>query len=307
VMRLSTVNYVLSQHRESRKLSKYLERSLQCHLFHDVELSELRRLCSGGATAFDVLFRFHHQNVMEQWYALNRHSKLDRSSNRCYFLLKKGSLSVKWLGLFVVLPLYSVSQALFLLLPFMLCIYHNVEGEVSVALRALQYVLTALYFVVFVAVLFLVPTVSRFTRITSAIHHHSILYFSSYHCSAHEIEAKMEGDVRSLYRNLVATQLRRDGLTALFGADICELVLSFLAPLHVVDTEKTLRRRDEMDEDIITQLNDFDEHWMMAPDDDEEVVEKLESAGATLQIQRPNASDDDGHHTDHSNMSLTPR
>jgi len=168
-----------------------------------------------------------------------------------------------------------------------LCVYHEVDGPISSGLRVLQYALSVVYGVLVLSVFAMVPSVTRFTEITSYIHHHSILYFSSYHSSSREIESKMMDDVRSLYTDLVATHLRRHGLTALFGVDICELVLSYLPPIHVVaDSNLSTMRMLMMDndDDMSTQLNDFEENWTLHMDEEEEV-----------EIMEPDVD----HHHDH--------
>ena len=172
----------------------------------------------------------------------------------------------------------------------------------------------------------------------------------------------MMDDVRSLYTNLVATQLRSDGLTELFGDDICELVLSYLPSIHVVADSNLSIMRLQFEEDISAQI---EENWIPHIDDGEhqevmlemEVDEDVEDESAhrsarkddnedpqRLQISETPAkmhrvradsdvdgnvsteeaehrvnpllvscnvsdgSNEDGHQTDHSNMSsLTPR
>ena len=55
------------------------------------------------------------------------------------------------------------------------------------------------------------PTIFKFTTVTSHIHYNSILYFQQFgmgHSGKDYIEKKMISDIKNLYQNLVATQTR---------------------------------------------------------------------------------------------------
>jgi len=266
LIRLCTVNYILAQNRECRKLYKFLERSLQSDFFNNVSYNELRYYSSGGVTFYDFIFTYHHDYIVEKWRALSKHAK-SNSTSSIHFRYQKLELVLKWFGLFIVLPLYVLSQLLFALFPYVLFVYHNIDAVHFDSLKVLQYVLIALYTLFVGLLLCLFPLICKFTRITCYIHYNCMLYFTSYHFASQDyIEKKMMHDIKKLYQNLVATQLRANLLHKIFGNDVCELVLSYLPSFHIVMDENQLlllNAEQENNDNAVTQLNDFeeDENW----------------------------------------------
>lgn len=125
----------------------------------------------------------------------------------------------------------------------------------------------------------------------------------------------MMDDVRSLYTNLVATQLRSDGLTKLFGDDICELVLSYLPSIHVVADSNLSIMRLQFEEDISAQI---EENWIPHIDDGEhqevmlemEVDEDVEDESAHRSARKTGHNhtdpEDDNEDPQRLQISVTP-
>eukprot|EP01083_Nonionella_stella_P085546 237272_1 len=293
IIRLSTINYILAQHREARKLYKYLDAALQDNLFVEVELDELRFYSSQAqgmtASAYDAIFGYHHRNIVEKWYALTKHKNANYTQPKT-ILFKKSELLCKWVLVFVVLPMYFVSQLLLIVSPYMLYVH------VYDSLLYYAHTSIVIYTLFVVALCVMFASIYRFSKITSHIHHNCILYFSSYNSSFNDIERKIIEDINHLYQNLVATQTRRDCLANAFGDDICALIQSYLPRFHVVLNENDNENDNDEHEEAIFDLNHHNLQICVTP-----AKSQCSNNETNNKNKTNNASDNSGCDTDHSN------